>query len=418
MSGSGPGRVERPDDRPGHGLLERLASAEGLVPCLWAFLGLRVAVSLLSAVAVGLIDLREAIPSVPGWPADPVTPGWHNLVTGLVRQDALWFLRIATDGYRATDGSAAFFPLYPLTVRSVSWLTGGHPLLAALLVSNLAFFGALLALYRLTARTFSEGVARRTIVYVAVFPTAFFFLAPYSESLFLLLSVLAFLAAHEDRWGLAALAGAGAALTRSVGILIAPALLVMAVARRPAGAQDATRGRNAAATPLARRVLASCAVALGPILYLAWWQVAHADAWAPLDAQRGWQRATAFPLATLWRAAAMALGVDPVQGGTGYWIVDLMVVGVIVAAVVAGWRRLAPAYLTYATLSLALPLSFPYPPRPLLSMPRFVAVIFPALWVLADAVERRRLPHTLVVASFAAGLGLSTVLFATWWHIF
>lgn len=400
----------------------RLADVEGLVPCLWAFLGLRVAVSLLSAIAVGLIDLRAGIPRVPGWPADPVTPGWHNLVTGLVREDALWFLRIATTGYRPDDGSAAFFPLYPLVTRVASWLTGGHPLLGALLVSNLAFLGALLVLYRLTARTFSDAVARRTVVYVAIFPTAFFFLAPYSESLFLLLSVATFWFARDDRWWLAALAGAAAALTRSVGILIAPALLVMAFDRTrdmlgepEVGAVGPTHRK---ATPLAGRVAAACAVLIGPLLYFAWWQAAHGDLLAPLDAQRNWGRVTAFPLTTLWRAAAMALGIDPVAGGNGYWIIDALVVGVIVVAVVAGWRRLAPAYLTYAGLSLALPLAYPFPARPLLSMPRFVAVIFPAFWVIGDLVERRRLPHTLVVASFAGGLGLLTVLFSTWWYIF
>jgi hypothetical protein len=51
-------------------------------------------------------------------------------------------------------------------------------------------------------------------------------------------------------------------------------------------------------------------------------------------------------------------------------------------------------------------------------MPRFVAVIFPAFWVMADSTERRRLPATLVVACFAAGLGLSATLFMNWWYIF
>jgi hypothetical protein len=154
------------------------------------------------------------------------------------------------------------------------------------------------------------------------------------------------------------------------------------------------------------------------VLYLAWWQLAHGDAMAPFDAQANWGRVAAFPLTTLWRAASLALGIDPVRGGNGYWIIDALVVGVIVAAVVAGWRRLPLAYLTYAGLSLLLPLAYPYPSRPLLSMPRFVAVVFPAFWVIADLVERRRLPHTLVVASFAGGLGLLTVLFSTWWYIF
>jgi len=394
----------------------RLADVEGLLPCLWAFLGLRIAVSLLSVIAVGLFKPRTSIPSVPGWAADPISAGWHNLVTGLVREDALWFLRITTGGYRADDGSAAFFPLYPLLTRALSFLTGGHPLLAALLVSNVAFFAALLVLYRLTARTFSDAVARRTVVYLAIFPTAFFFLAPYSESLFLLLSVSAFWFAREDRWWLAALAGVLAALTRSAGIVLAPALLVLAFARTGPGGDDATA--HARRSSLATRVVASGAVLLGPLLYLAWWQLAHGDPTAPLDAQANWGRVAAFPLTTLWRAAALALGFGHVGGGNGYWVIDALVVGAIVAAVVAGWRRLPVAYLAYAALGLLLPLAYPYPSRPLLSMPRFVAVIFPAFWVIADLVERRRLPHTLVVAAFAGGLGLLTVLFSTWWYIF
>ena len=62
----------------------------------------------------------------------------------------------------------------------------------------------------------------------------------------------------------------------------------------------------------------------------------------------------------------------------------------------------------------ALPISS----RPLLSMPRFTVVIFPAFWVLADLIERRRLPRTAVVAVLAGGLSLCTVLFVNWYHIF
>jgi hypothetical protein len=385
---------------------------DGLIPCLWTFLGLRIGLFVLSAVAVGLFEPRTGV-GVPGWPADPITPGWHNLVTGLVREDALWFLRLASSGYRGGDGSAAFFPGYPLAVRAVSWATGGHPLLGSLLVSNAAFFLALLVLYDLTTREYAVAVARRTVLYLAVFPTSFFFLAPYSESLFLLLSLVAFRSAGRDRWWEAGLAGAGAALTRSVGILMIPALLVMAVERN-----RRDRGTEGAMTRAWTRVVASLAVALGPLAYFLWWQVAHGDLLAPLRAQANWRREAAFPLVTLWRAAALALGIDPAAGANGYWVIDLLVVGVVVAAVVAGWRRMRPEYLLYAALSLAVPLAYPFPARPLLSMPRFVAVIFPAFCVMADASERRRIPQTALVASFAAGLGLLTVLFVTWWYIF
>jgi len=51
-------------------------------------------------------------------------------------------------------------------------------------------------------------------------------------------------------------------------------------------------------------------------------------------------------------------------------------------------------------------------------MPRFVSVIFPAFWVMADATERRKLPSGAVIAPFAVGLGLLAVLFMNWWYIF
>lgn len=377
---------------------------DGFRPCLWTFLGLRLGVSAISAVGVSLIEPRRGV-SVPGWAAAPITSGWHNVATALTREDALWFLRIATHGYSTGDGSAAFFPLYPLLVRIVSWVIGGHPLLASLLVSNGAFFAALLVLYDLTAREYSADVARKAVVYIAIFPTAFFFLAPYSESLFLLWSVSAFRFARRDRWAMAALAGALAALTRGIGIVIAPALALMAV--------EQWRSSKRALAP---RLAASAAVLLGPLAYFAWWGAAHGEPLAPIYAQAKWDRVAAWPIATLWHAVVDARHVG--GSNNGYWMIDVVVVGVVLVAVIAGWRRLALPYLLYAAGSLLIPLSYPFPPRPLLSMPRFVVVIFPAFWVMADAAQRRRLPHTAVVASFASGLALLSVLFMNWWYIF
>jgi Mannosyltransferase (PIG-V) len=376
---------------------------DGLLPCAITFLAVRIGLIVLAALATGLFPARDAV-SVPGWIAPALGHGWHDVFSAFERQDALWFLRIADTGYTLRDGSAAFFPLYPLLVRATSWLVGGHLLFAATLVSNVAFFGSLLVLYDLTVREFSRDVARRTIVYISIFPTAFFFFAPYSESLFLLLSLIAFREARRDRWWGAAGAGALAALTRSLGVVLAPALIVMALERRGDGGI------------LRARLLAGAAVLLGPLAYLGWWGVAHGDALQPIHAQANWQREGAFPLTTLWNGLKLALGVgvpDP-----SYWLIDFLVVAVVIVAVFAGLRRLPLPYLTYALGSLLIPLSYPFAPRPLLSMPRFVAVIFPAFWVLADAAERRTLPDTAIVATFAGGLSLLAVLFMNWWHIF
>ena len=67
---------------------------------------------------------------------------------------------------------------------------------------------------------------------------------------------------------------------------------------------------------------------------------------------------------------------------------------------------------------LLLPLFDPFPPRPLLSMPRFVVVVFPALWGLSGVGWGRTLPPPLVTAVLAAGWALCAVLFVNWWHLF
>ena len=154
--------------------------------CLLAFVALRLAMFLIGLFGVALFPPLRPV-GVPGWPADPFDPGWQNVFTAWERFDALWFLRIADSGYRLGDGSAAFFPLYPLVTRGLSFLIGGHPLPAATLVSNAAFCGGLIVTYLLTTTELSERAARTTILLMCLFPTAHFFLMPYSESRLLLL---------------------------------------------------------------------------------------------------------------------------------------------------------------------------------------------------------------------------------------
>ncbi|MGZ8662316.1 MAG: hypothetical protein ACXWYI_09590, partial [Actinomycetota bacterium] len=212
--------------------------------------------------------------------------------------------------------------------------------------------------------------------------------------------VAAFWCARRDRWAWAALLGAGAALTRSIGVFVAVALLVEAISQWREG------------KPPAPRIAGAVAAGLAPLLYLAWWKAAHGDAWAPLRAQGNWGRELTSPLTTIGRALRYA------NEFASYWMIDVLVVAVVLIAVVAGIRWLRLSYLVYAVASLLLPLANPFPSRPLMSMPRFVVVVFPAFWVIARAVGRRRIPEALVTTSFAAGYGLLAVLFINWRYIF
>jgi Gpi18-like mannosyltransferase len=393
--------VRRPAPGAGH------AAATGPAGW-WAALRFCVAVfavacagwALLSVIGVGLVSPGRPV-SVPGLPAAPLRPGWANLLTGGYRQDALWYLRIALHGYRPGDGSAAFFPLYPLAIRLVAFLPGVGPLAAATLVAWAGYLAGLVVVYRLTEFEFDTQVARVTVLAIAAFPTAFFFLSPYTEGPFLALSAGAFYAARRSRWAWAGSLAALAGLTRSVGLLLIAGLAVEALLQWRAGGRRLAPGLLAAAGP-----------AVGFGAYTAFWWLRFADPMAPYQAQRNWQRSLAWPSVTLWHAALDAYRY------TSYWLIDAAVVVVVLLAVLAGLRSLRPSYLIYAVASLLLPLSDPFPSRPLMSMPRFVLVIFPAFWVIARGVLRHRLPSAAVVGPFAAGFALLGLLFMNWLPIF
>jgi hypothetical protein len=381
---------------------------DGIRPCLAVFLAARIGVSLISVLAVDLIDPLDPV-HVPGRIAPAATPGWHNAIDGTERQDAVWYLRLADDGWSADDASAAFFPLYPLTVRVVAWILPGDELLAALLISNLAFLGALLALFALTAEAFGDRVAKRAIVVAAIFPTAFFFLAPYTESLFLFLSLLAFRAARHDRWGRVAAFGALAALTRSVGLLLIPALLIEAVVTERGGTDGARVGRGRAT---AVRVAGAAAIVIGPLSWFAWWGLVHGNWLAPLDAQEGWGRELQPPWVSLGHAVDLAWSFQ------SYWLLDVLIVSLAITGLVLAVPALRASEITYGTLSLLLPLVDPFWDRPLLSAPRFAVVVFPAMWGLSGAGLGRSLPRSLVTPTLAAGWAIGVVLFVNWQHLF
>jgi hypothetical protein len=95
---------------------------------------------------------------------------------------------------------------------------------------------------------------------------------------------------------------------------------------------------------------------------------------------------------------------------------NLMLLGFLVFALVAcvgTMRRLPLAYGLYVAVALTLPLSFPAKPQPLMSLPRFLSVLFPLFMWLALVCEERRWTQGAVAVS-ALGLGLFTTQFATW----
>jgi hypothetical protein len=328
------------------------------------------------------------------------------MFTSWERFDGLWFMRIAAGGYHPADGSAAFFPLFPLLIRTVSFLIGGHTFAAAMLVSNGSFAAALCVLYLLTAEERSVRTARTTVVLMAIFPSALFFFAPYSEPVFLLAVLVAFRAARRGRWLLAGVAALLAGLTRNVGIVLAPALLVEALQQWRDGGRPPFAGIAAAAGPV-----------VGAGLYAAYWYERIGDALAPIHLQANWLREFSWPWATLFHATKDMLDYAGIRDG-GYWAIDWLIVVPFLAASLYAAVRYRPSYGAYLWGGLLIPLFYVFASRPLMSMPRFLLPLFPGFWAIVELGERWRVPRAAILTVSAVGLGCLVVLFVNWYYIF
>ena len=251
------------------------------------------------------------------------------------------------------------------------------------LLSSAAFGAALCLLYTVTQRRYDERMARRTVLYLAIFPLTFVFALPYAESLFLLLALGAFV------------------------LTLARALVVGLGSRRAGGARPA--GGDVLVPALAWRryrteglrwraylpLLLMPAAELAFFLYLGW---RTGNFMASPDAQeRGWGRGVSIlpwvVVHTLWH--------DVLEGGHLRFLIHIGFTLLWCGLFYKAWRMRMPGeYLIFAALAVLLPTSGGL----LVSMGRFGMVAFPLFWALAELGEDERI-DTFVKTSFPLLLG-------------
>jgi hypothetical protein len=380
---------------------------------LGIFVWSRLGIWLLALFAVlTLVPARN--PKAGRWDDPSLTHDLGSITDVWARWDAVHFLRIAEHGYSSAE--AAFYPLYPGLVAALGRVLGGHYVLAGILVSLAATLGAFVLLERIAERHLGGSGARRAVLYLAVFPLSFFLQAVYSESLFLLLCLAAFLLAEKNRFAAAGLVTGLAILTRPAGIALVPPLML--IARRDSWRLVATVLPVSLVYPL-----------------LLWREIG--DPWAFARAEGTWHRhlSAAGPLGGLWDALRAGwAGIEQVASGSNahvYWTavsaadstplrtaalnLELLAFLVLfVVLTVIAWRQFGAPYGLFAALSLALPLGTPSSRWPLLSLPRFGLVVFPFFLALAWLGGRRANANTVILATSAALLGVFVTQWALW----
>jgi hypothetical protein len=365
------------------------------------------------------------------------------LAAPAARWDASWYLVIAHYGYRPdlgafTSSRTAFFPLYPLGLRGLSEV-GLPPIVAGVALSVVALGLALYGIHRLTTLEFAAhgdgpAVARLAVLLTAFAPMAFFLSAVYSEALYLALSVGLFWCARQGRWAWVGVLGALAGATRSAGVLlVVPALILYFYGPREDRAPErAGRGRVGPYYLPRPDVLWLGLVPVGVALYMAHLALAGGNPLEPFHAQQVWNRHFAGPFLGVWDGARAAFeGARQLLSGQSHHVyfpaapgspmvaaghnTELFVFLLLaVPALVGVLRRLPLAYGAYVVVALALPLSYPVTSQPLMSLPRFLLVLFPlAMWGAAWLAPRPRLARATVVVS-ALAMVCFVGQFATW----
>lgn len=321
----------------------------------------------------------------------PLVWGWLNF-------DGEHYLAIVQRGYEPL--THAFFPLYPLLIRILSF---NHPALfvpLGLLLTNCFFFLSLVFLKKLIKLDYSLNIQTYSLLTLIVFPTSFFMGAFYTESLFLLSSVLCFLCARRAKWFAAGVFGALAASTRIFGILLLPALLV----------EWATQKRGKLSTrPIDLvDIIYICITALGLVGYMYFLYKTSNNPFSFYTEQKYFsQDRTTTQLIILpqvfWRYLKMLATVDTRSHLYLTITFEFLSSLIVIALLIFGYlSKVRPSYLLFAFLGLIIPsLTGTFT-----SFPRYILSLFPIFIVLGLFLNKTTPTARIIFITISAALSL------------
>lgn len=284
--------------------------------------------------------------------------------------DGVHYSYIAQYGYQYPN--YAFFPLLPLLISLVKKTFSTNIVASGLLVTNISFFISLYVLSKVAALDVSKSVVFLAILSTMLFPLSFFYQSVYTESVFLLFTLLSFYSARSGRWVLASIFGYFATLTRIVGVALLPALMIEWYWQRQKKRLS---------------LLWLLLIPLGLVTYMGYLQLFHGDALLFQKAMKNWgQSETVVPLQTFIRYMKIFVFA---QRNVVYWVAVLEFVSAISYLALAVFVILR-VRLSYGVFMLTL-LFIPTFTGTLQSMPRYLLQLFPAFIALGMLADRSKI---------------------------
>lgn len=191
------------------------------LPLFYVWLILRILTNLWVTLISPLRSFTEQERQIAVWPPSFPLMIWLERVWILPwqRWDAIYYIWIASRGYRVDDGTAQFHPFFPWLANPLVQI-GLSPLFALFLVSSVATVVLLWAFYSFARLDLDNSSSRMATMMFVCSPFAFALFVPYPESLFLLCAVLCLFWGRQQRWWMSTMVGALASLTRQQGIFL------------------------------------------------------------------------------------------------------------------------------------------------------------------------------------------------------
>jgi len=314
------------------------------------------------------------------------------------RSDAIHYVEVAYVGYAHHMPLSVFFPLFPLLVRSLGGLLGGSILAdytAGIILANMCFYAVLMLFYQLLYKDFGHTVAKYALIYLAFAPYGLFFFAGYTESLFLLLSLAVFFFLQRGKaldWWLAGLCGFLAALMRATGIVLLVPFFVLFVQRfgmRTILARENWQQKLNA-------ILSMALIPAGLLIYLLYLWITFGNPFVfHIEEAAVWQRYTAFPWVGSIDAIKGILGLDRYFFSRD--AADVAFTFVPLVVLVMGWKQLPLHYSLFSLAMVLFILCQPCEFEGLMSVPRYLLVVFPIFLLFALWSKNRLTTWTLII---------------------
>ena len=332
---------------------------------LWRFLAVALGCAIVGSVAMTFLGVPGSGRQIEHFP-QPFLDMW-------VRWDAGWYEQIALREYNYSptqQSAAAYFPLYPLSMRAVM-LTGANVFLSGIFLTFLFGACAVMVFSRWASVMKPEQASLATWLLV-LWPFFFYIVgAVYSDALFLLCVTSAFLNLERGRVGWATFFGALATATRP----IAPAVVLGLLVRH-------LEKRRQAGEPIRVCDFLPLGSALGLVSFMAflWWKFGDPIGFA--TTQAGWQQLSGPAAIFKYGALSKMRPIDL----TFPFFHALLAFGALASA----WpmrKSLGWGYAVYTAVAVGIPI---ISSRDFIGLGRYAIAVFPFFLQFALVLEPQK----------------------------